>query len=405
MVLPLEGIKVIELGVWVVGPTCARVLGELGADVIKIENPRGGDPIRGVLSSEEMAALGLGFVNPSWEQFNGSKRAIAVDLSQEAGKEIVYKLVKMSDVFMTNLRASAVDRLVMDYESLAKINPRIIMFSTCNQGQTGPRRSQPGFGSHLTAIAGFTSITGWPDRRPSVPWGPYTDYASIHFATFALTAALEYQHRTGKGQHLDLSQYESSVHLLTPLLLDYQVNGREFTRMGNRSQCAAPHSVYPCKGKERWCAIAIFSDDEWHRFCQVSGKPSWLSDPRFSTLTKRKENEDELDRLIGEWAKDFSAEELMVMLQSVGISAGIVENTKDLSEDPQLKYRHYFKELEHPEIGKYLCEGNAFSLSKTLPDFRMPAPCLGEHNEYVYTKVLGMSDEEFTELLSEGVFE
>jgi len=397
------GVKIADFTWYVAGPVVIKYFAEYGAQVIHVESSTKIDGFRSSppFKSESPAVNTSGLFATS----NDNKYGITLNLKHQKGLGVAKRLVAWADVVAENFTPGTMERLGLGYDELKKINPRIIMFSTCNQGQTGPRRSQPGFGSHLTALAGFTSITGWPDRRPSVPWGPYTDYASIHFATFALTAALEYQHRTGKGQHLDLSQYESSAHLLTPLLIDYQVNGREFTRMGNRSQCAAPHGVYPCKGKERWCAIAIFSDDEWHRFCQVSKKPSWLSDPRFSTLTKRKENEDELDRLIGEWAKDFSAEELMVMLQSVGISAGIVENTKDLSEDPQLKYRHYFKELEHPEIGKYLCEGNAFSLSKTLPDFRMPAPCLGEHNEYVYTKVLGMSDEEFTELLSEGVFE
>ncbi|GAI19970.1 unnamed protein product [marine sediment metagenome] len=145
MVLPLEGIKVIELGVWVIVPTCARVLGELGANVIKVENPRGGDPVRGLLSPEEMAARGLGPVNPFWEQWNGSKRAIAIDLSQEAGREIIYKLVKTSDVFITNLRASAVDKLSVDYESLAKINPKIIYAQNTGFGPKGPHRDRAAF--------------------------------------------------------------------------------------------------------------------------------------------------------------------------------------------------------------------------------------------------------------------
>jgi benzylsuccinate CoA-transferase BbsF subunit len=397
------GIRIADFTWYVAGPVVTKYFAQYGAQVIhvetsiKIDGHRSSPPFRSESPAVNTSAL--------FATSNDNKYGITLNLKHPKGLDIAKRLVAWADVIAENFTPGTMERLGLGYDELKKINPRIIMFSTSNQGQTGPRRSQPGFGSHLTALSGFTNITGWPDRSPSVPWGPYTDFASIHFATFALTAALEYRHRTGKGQHLDLSQYESSLHLLTPLLLDYQVNGREFTRMGNRSQCAAPHGVYPCKGEERWCAIAIFTDDEWRRFCQVSGKPSWLSDPRFSTLTKRKENEDELDRLIGEWSKDFSAEDVMVMLQSAGVSAGIVENAKDLSEDPQLKYRHYFKELEHPEIGKYLCEGNAFCLSKIRPDFRMPAPCLGEHNEYVYTKVLGMSDKEFIELLSEGVFE
>ena len=311
----------------------------------------------------------------------------------------------VADRVAENFTPGTVERLGLGYDELKKINPRVIMFSTCNQGQFGPHASRFGFGSHLTSLSGFVNITGWPDRPPVVPWGPYTDFVSIHFATLALAAALEYQYRTDKGQHLDLSQYESSLHMLAALFLDYQINGRESTRIGNRSPYAAPHGVYPCKGEERWCAIAIFTNDEWHRFCQVSRNLGWLTDPRFSTLIKRKENEEELNRLVGGWTKDFNAEDIMVMLQSAGISAGVVENSKDLSEDPQLKHRHYFWELEHPEIGKHFYEGNAFRLSRTPADFRMPAPSLGEHNWYIYTQVLGMSDEEFVELDNEGVFE
>ena len=221
----------------------------------------------------------------------------------------------------------------------------------------------------------------------------------------SILAALDYRRRTGKGQYLDLSQYETALHFIAPLFLDYTVNGRIATRTGNKCSYAAPHGVYPCRGNDRWCALAIFTDKEWEVLTSVMKHPRWVADPKFATILARKNNEDELDKLIGVWTVDFIAEELMTMLQGIGIRAGVVEDMRDIHYDAQLKHRHHFWELDHPVIGKHRVDAPPVILSKTPRQLNRAAPCLGQDNYYVYTHLLGMSEEEFVQLLEEGVLE
>ena len=252
------------------------------------------------------------------------------------------------------------------YEELKKVNPDIIMLSTCMQGQTGPHHTHPGFGLTLTALSGFNHITGWPDREPENLF-TYTDFIGPHFNVLAILAALDYRCRTGKGQYLDVSQYENGVHFLAPLILDYVVNGRVANRTGNRYPYAAPHGAYRCRGDDRWCTIAVFTEAEWQNFVLVIGNPAWASSPKFITLEVRKDNEDELDRLVEEWTINYTAEEVMSMMQGVGVSAGVVQTGEDLLErDPQLKHRHFFQELDHPEVGKYRAPAHPF-VSTAIP--------------------------------------
>jgi benzylsuccinate CoA-transferase BbsF subunit len=295
--------------------------------------------------------------------------------------------------------------LGLDYEELRKVKPDIIMVSTCQQGQTGPYASHPGMGYQLPSVAGFTHLLGWPGKEVSTPYGAYTDFQPPLFGATALMAALDYRRRTGKGQHLDLGQYEASIHFLTPLILDYVVNDRVADRTGNRCPHAAPHAAYPCLGEDRWCTIAVFTDEEWRSFCQVIGNPPWTNNPRFATALGRKQNEDELDILIGEWTCRFVAQEVMTMMQAAGVPAGVVQTEEEVCQDPQLRHRHHFWQLKHPVIGEHTYEEEAYRLSQTPGELTTPGPCLGEHNEYVCTKILGMNDEEFLELLSQGVFE
>ena len=217
-------------------------------------------------------------------------------------------------------------------------------------------------------------------------------------------AALINRRRTGKGVHIDLSQLEAALNFISPTLLDYAVNGRVTTRDGNRCSYSAPHGVYRCEGEDRWCAIAVFSDKEWEKLCQVIGRPELAKDHKFATLLQRKKNEDELDGLISEWTAKLNAEEVMHVLQEVGIAAGVAQTSKDLlKRDPQLAYRHFFHELEHKEIGRHCYEAPPFSLSKTPYELTMPGPCLGEHNEHVCKKMLGFSDEDYISFVKDEV--
>jgi len=399
---PLEGVKIADFSRYITGPLATKTLADYGAQVIRIEGRTRPDFTRTTPPFKD----GVTGLNRSgcFNQYNTSKLSIALNLARPRGVEIAKQLVAWADVVVENFAGGAMERMGFGYEELKKIKPDIIMLSTCMQGQKGPHSTHAGYGYHLTALSGATNIAGWPDREP--PWlGPYTDYIAPHFNAFVLLAALDYRRRTGKGLYFDMSQYENGIQFLAPLILDYVVNGRVADRMGNRNDRAAPHGAYRCRGEDRWCAIAVFTDDEWRSFCRVMGNPGWANNLKFSTLRDRKNNEDELDRLIEEWTVNYSPEEVMTLLQKAGVGAGVLQNGEDLlGKDPQLKHRKYFWELDHSEIGKHCAHGQAFTLSKTDYDIK-GVPLLGEHNERVLKEILGMSDEEIAELVIEGILE
>lgn len=400
----LDGVIVIDFGHILAGPVTTKYLADLGATVISIESTARQQGSARLMTPYQGNRPG---VNRSgyFAVYTANKYSVTLNLRHPKGMQIAKRLVAKADIVGENFSPGVMARIGLGYEDLKKIKPDIIMVSLSIHGQTGPYAQQRGFGWALAGFVGFTHITGWPDRDPAQVYGAVTDMIAPPFAAASLLGALLYRRRTGKGQYLDLSENETSLHFLAPLLLDYSVNKKIAGRMGNSCSYAAPHGVYRCKGDDRWCAIAVFTDAEWEAFCKVLGNPSWTKDPKFSTILGRKGNEDELNKFVEAWTSNFTPEEVMNLMQRAGVAAGIVENTRDLIEDSQFKARNYFWWLEHPEIGLFPHFGESFELSKTPVEPRMPAPCLGEHNEYVCCQLLGMSDEEFVQLSAEGVFE
>jgi benzylsuccinate CoA-transferase BbsF subunit len=224
------------------------------------------------------------------------------------------------------------------------------------------------------------------------------------FVAAVIMSALLYRRRTGHGQHIDLSQYQAMASLLGPALMDYMVNGRLASRTGGRSETAAPHGVYQCKGDDRWCVIAVYTDAEWTALCGVMEEPAWAHARRFQTLQGRLQHVDDLDRLLTTWTLQHAPEEVMQRLQEVGIAAGVVQSAHDLIEvDPQLQHRGHYRRLDHPVTGPTLYMGPAFALSAT-PALLRPAPCIGQHNAYVYGQLLGMSEADIAHYTQEKVF-
>jgi benzylsuccinate CoA-transferase BbsF subunit len=273
-------------------------------------------------------------------------------------------------------------------------------------GSQGPNSRQPAFGMILAAMAGIPNFIGWPDRGP-LPIGvsAYTDCISPRFAAASLIAALDHRRKTGRGQLLDISQFETALSFIMPAILDFKANGREPFHQGNSSPGAAPHGVYPCQGQDSWCAIAVSDDKQWDSLCREMGQPDLADDPRFNTFLLRKEHAEELDRILGEWTANFTSEEVMQRLQAAGVPAGMVKNVAEIYTDPQLRQRNLFWKIQHPEMGDFTHLGEGFSLSKTPARVYSPSPRLGEHTEYILTQLLGMSDEEFADLVGTGVFE
>ncbi len=399
---PLEGIRVVDFS-WVIsGPLTTKTFSDHGAEVIKIEGRTRPDILRtGGPFKDGIPGLNRG---GAFNEDNTGKLSVALNLAHPKGVEVAKRFVAWADIVVENFAGGSIKKMGLGYEELKKVKPDIIMLSTCMQGQTGPHATHPGYGFHLTALSGFSHIAGWPDRGPA-DLGAYTDYIAPRFNALAILAALSHRQRTGKGQYIDMSQYEDGIGFMAPLILDNVVNQRVARRMGNRYPDAAPHGAYRCRGDDRWCTIAVFTDEEWKSFDKVIGNPAWTNDSKFTTLLARKENEEELDSLVEEWTINYSPEEVMTMMQVVGVAAGVVETGEDLLEhDPQLRHRHLYWELEHPEVGKYRAAGPSFVLSKSPCELRR-APLLGEHNEYALREILGMSEEEIAELVIEGVVE
>jgi len=399
----LEGIKVADFSWIIAGPLTGEFLGDFGAEVIRIESYTNPDNLRSISPMKD----GISGINRSatFARYNCSKYGLSLNLKHPKGLEIAKRLIAWADIVLENFTPGVMERLGLGYENLRKVKPDIIMLSLPLLGHSGPLANHPGLGVQLSDLIGFGNITGWPDREPSTLPGAYTDFISPYCAISALMAALDYRRRTGKGQYIELSQFEAGIHFLAPVILDWLVNGREPVRKGNQCDYATPHGVYRCYGDERWCAITVFTDEEWRSLCHVIGNPALTEEPRFETLMGRIENAAEIDQLVEEWTANHSAEEAMTKMQEAGVPAGVVLNGRDLFENPHLSARGFYKELDHSEIGPHHYPLPPFKLSRTPGEPRLPAPCLGEHNEYVCRQVLGMSDEEFVQLLNERVFE
>lgn len=396
----LKGVRVADLTFAATGPVTTSYLGDHGATVIKVESHTKFDNTRAVRPLKD----GISDLNHSgfFTHQNSSKYSITLNLTLPQGREIALRLAKWADVWVESLTPGVVKRLGLDYDSVKKAKPDIIYLSISMQGQYGPNSGHSGYGQVAGALSGLIDLCGWPDRGPAPPHAAYIDTITPIFSAVAILAALDHRRRTGEGQYLDASLSETALQFVSPVFMDYVANGRIAQRNGNRLSYAAPHGVFRCRGDDRWCAVAIFGDEEWQRFCQVLGKPCLTDDPRYATFVARKQNEDELERLVEAWTVSYSPEEVVSMMQAAGLAASAVESTKDLFQDPQLLARGHFLQLEHAVMGPIVHGAAPFRLSKT-PAHEFAGPALGQHNEYVYKEILGMSEDELSDLIAEGV--
>ena len=401
----LKDIKIIDFTWVAAGPLTTKLLADYGATVIKVETMNRPDRLR-VNTPYKDNVPGI---NRSgyFAFFNANKYSISLNLSHPKAREIARKLILWAGITVDNFTPGSLERWGLGYKDLVTERPDLITLSLSAQGQTGSYANHIAFGTQLSGLAGFTELTGWADREPAQPFGAYTDNVGPHFADAILLASLDYRRRTGKGQYIDLSQLETSLHFLAPLFLDYFTNNRVNSRRGNSHDSAAPHWVYRCQGEDRWCAITIMNEAQWQSFCKILEADSltWTEEERFSTALARKQHEGELNSLIEQWSMRHTAEEVMRRLQEAAVPASVVETSQDLFNDPQLRARNHFWVMEHPEIGQYPHLGQASKLSKTPAKAIRPAPCLGEHTEYICREILGIPDTDFISMLTDGVFE
>ncbi len=389
----LKGVRVIAF-TWVwAGPWMGAILADMGAEVIKIETRQRLDSQR-VVKITKNAEQGL-----NQGQFNVTNRGVkscTLNVKQPQGVEIIKKLIKMSDVIITNFAPRIMPGWGLDYTALKEIKSDIILVTLPAFGSTGPDKDYLSYGSTLEAVGGLSASFGYSGEGPVIS-GPYpSDPIGSMYGLVGVLAALNYRHKTGKGQHVDIAQSEAETTLIPEDIMEQVMNARTRPRMGNRDEIMAPHGCYPCKGEDKWVAIAVGSDAKWRVLCSVMGNPEWSKEERFSDQFNRWTNQDELNKLIAGWTKDFTPYELMQMLQKGGVAAGPSFNIKELINDPHVKKRGIFIEQNHPVAGKTIVYRSPWKSALTAKN--PPAPCLGENNNYVFKELLGMSDAEITAL-------
>jgi benzylsuccinate CoA-transferase BbsF subunit len=398
--LPFEGIKVADFSWYMAGPVSAKYLGDHGATVVRVETIRPPDGLRAAGPYKDRVPG----TNRSqyFGDFNTSKLGVSLDLKNPAGVAVAKRLIAWADVYIEAFTPGTVADLGIDYETARALNPGIIMVSTCLMGQHGPAAAFAGFGFHAAAMAGFYELTGWPGLPPDGPWQAYTDTIAPRFTAATIMAALDHRRRTGEGQFIEISQLEAALTFLAPQIIDFNASGTVVTRAGNRSDTAAPHGAYPCAGEDQWCAIAVESDAQWAALRRVLDDPAWARDGGLATAAGRISRQDEIDAHLSDWTRGQPAHALMDRLQAAGVPAGVVQRSSDLLQDPQLKHRRFHRPLVHAEMGEVPYSGHQFRISGYDSGPRSPAPLLGEHNEKVMRELLGMTDEEITEVLAAG---
>ncbi len=400
---PLHGTRVIELGWAAAGPLVGSHLASHGADVIHLESSTALDPFRSTyppfknnMPGPDRAAM--------FSFYNAGKRGVTLDLKQPAAVALALRLVATADVVIESFPAGTLARRGLGVEALRAAKPDLVILSSCNQGQTGPHAQHPGYGSQLTALAGFTHLLGDPDRTPVILYGPYIDYIAVGYGVIAILAALDRRARTGAGCVIDLSQYEAGLQFMAPALLDYDANGTVPTRAGNRDRVAVPHGVYPTSEPDSWIALSVWNDADWVRLRQALGDPEWSRDVAFEGADGRRVREAWLDERIAEWSRRQPRAGAVARLRSHGLRAAPVETVGELFGDAQLVERRAWRTATHPVIGDVRLMAAPFVLSDADQGPDRPGPTLGQHTEEVFRGIVGLDAAEYRALEAAGVF-
>ena len=399
--LALQGIRVLDF-TWIhAGPSATRILADQGAQVIKVESDQALSVVGGPVSN---TARGLG----QRHNWNAGKSSISLNMKTDAGKDLARRLVAVSDVVAENFSGRVMPGWGLDFESIRKIRPDIIMLSMSGFGRTGPWKDRVSYGQTLQAWSGFTDLTGFPESKPSGPASAYSDAVGGMTGAQAVLLALIHRARTGRGQWIDVSQMEAMSTLLGPLALELSANKTDVQRTGNRQRHGggAPHGAYRCLGDDRWLTITVFNEEEWDAFVRAVGSPAWASDSRFAGAESRLHNSDDLDKLVESWTSAQNAEEAMHLLQDAGVAAGVVQTGQDMAEnDPHLRERGLFQKVPDAAGVTRTIERAPYKLSLTPGSVTRGAPEFGADQDFVLREILGVDDEELAEMAIAGAFD
>ena len=392
---PLEGLRVLDLGNMIAGPTCTRVLADLGADVIKVEQPGRGDPVRGWRGQYEGHSL-------LWKLISRNKRAITLDLHLDEGQRLCRRLYELVDIVVENFRPGVLERWGLAYAQVEDACPRLIVVRISGYGQTGPYRNRAGFGGVAEAMAGVRFLTGYPDRPPTRVGFALADSVAGLYGACAALAALEERRRSGRGQEIDVALTEATFSLLDDLLPAYQKLGIIARRHGTGLPGVAPSSIYPTRDGE-YIVIGANNDNVFRRLATLIGRTDWLADAELAHDEGRGRRQAELDEGVAAWTRQWSLDEVNDRLARAGVPAGPVYDIAGISRDPQFRERGMLAEIEDPDVGLLTLPGIVPRLSRTPGAITWAGPRMGAHNDEVYGGLLGLSPSEIDRLRQGGV--
>ncbi len=418
--LPLEGIRVIDMGVVLAGPQGALLLADLGAEVIRVESTQHFAPqTRGIfarpsqqfVNSSIPSAGGYPGRDPGerpWNRFPWfntharNKLGMTMDFKHPRGPELFKRVAAISDILISNQTPGALEEMGLGYDQLSQVNQGLIYVAASSFGSTGPYRNYRALGLQMEAYAGHDLLRRYPDRDVSAnTWAVTADAAGSLGMALAAEMALYARRRTGHGQYIDLSMVENFVSLLGPAVLEYTINHRIPESLGNRHHSAI-QGCYRCAGDDRWLVLTLPDNEAWRGFCRAAGNPPGCDDPRFATPESRYQHHDEIDRLIEGWTSTLPPQDAVDRLRAQGLMAGPVLDDADLAADPHLAARDYFLTIPQADAGTHRYPGMPYRLRNATAAVRHPPVRLGEHNQYIYKTLLGVSDAEYLELEAEG---
>jgi formyl-CoA transferase len=393
---PLADLVVVEMGALIAGPFCGQILGDFGADVIKVEDPKTGDPMR-----QWGRSLPQG-LSPWWPVIGRNKKSVGLDLRTPQGQALAKALIGGADILVENFRPGVMEKWGLSYETLSAINPRLIMARVSGFGQTGPYAQRAGYGLIGEAMGGLRHVTGEPDRPPARAGVSIGDSLAAMHAVMGILMALHHRERTGLGQVIDAALYESVLAVMENLVTEYDLTGYVRERSGSILPGIAPSNAYPCANGEM-ILIGGNGDNVYARLTEAMGRPDLKTDPKFATHADRGANQHELDAIIADWTSGFVLPDLVALLQSKGVPASRVYRAPDMLEDPQFQAREAIVSVEHPVFGQVRMQ-NAFpKLSATPGRVRWPGPALGEHTAEVLAARCGVDPARLAELRDLGV--
>jgi len=393
---PLAGLRVVEMGTLLAGPFCGQLLGDFGAEVIKIEPPNQGDPMR-EWGQEKSHGMSLW-----WPVVGRNKKSVTLNLREAKGQEIARELIGKADFLLENFRPGTMEKWKLGYEQLKSINPGLIMIRVSGFGQTGPYAKRAGFGAVGEAMGGLRYVCGDPSTPPSRMGISIGDSLAATFACLGALSALHHREKTGQGQIVDSAIYEAVLNMMESLITEYDQAGYIRERQGAILPNVAPSNVYPTSDKGM-ILIAANQDTVFKRLAEAMGKPELATDARYATHSARGANQKELDNLISDWTRTITAERLESLMDEFGIPSGKIYRAPEMLEDPHFKARDAIVSTPHPKFGTLRMQNVAPKLSMTPGTIRAPAPALGEHNRQVYQGLLGYSDQRMEELQKAGI--